>query len=258
MNMLMAVKGIGSGVISSAAAMRLATALWLLCVTPTGSLSVPHGVFAGLARRASMPLPRLPIKMEVPEPRILTEENAKAVLEECTLELGTLFGTNAESLSVGITGGLEFVELSGPMIVISLTGRFWHQRSVVVDRVSKYVLDRIPECVDVEIVDAAQLDDTDASDLERKYAELDALDAADVAKAAAMAEPWEEYVDDESGTPYYHNRETGESVWERPAAMDETPALAPYSLKLDPKGPKRQGTGGASFGNDGGKRPDQF
>ena len=53
-------------------------------------------------------------------------------------ELGTLFGSNEESLQVGITGAVEFVELDGPVLVISLTGRFWHQRSVVVERVSKY------------------------------------------------------------------------------------------------------------------------
>ena len=106
------------------------------------------------------------------EARILTEENAIAVLDECMNDLGTMFGTNADSTRVGITGVVEFVELDGPMLVVRLKGRFWHQRSRVVERVSSYVLERIPECVDVIIEDAEQLDDADPDELET------ALDAA--------------------------------------------------------------------------------
>ena len=105
-----------------------------------------------------------------PEERVLDEENAKAVLDECMQELGTLFGTNAESLQVGITGIVNFVELDGPTMVVSLSGRFWHERSRVIERVNSFVLERIPECVGVEIVDEAQLDDTDPTELELKYA----------------------------------------------------------------------------------------
>ena len=101
-----------------------------------------------------------------PEPRILTEENAIAVLDECMADLGTMFGTNADSARVGITGLVEFVELDGPMLVVRLKGRFWHQRTRVVERVSSYVLERIPECVDVIIEDAEQLDDADPDELE--------------------------------------------------------------------------------------------
>ena len=35
---------------------------------------------------------------------VLTEENVEAVLAECQVELGTLFGSNEQSRSVGITG----------------------------------------------------------------------------------------------------------------------------------------------------------
>ena len=69
---------------------------------------------------------------------------------------------------------------------------------------------------------------------------------------------WEEHMDEESGLPFYHNRATGESVWQRPAALNTLPGLSPYQVQVEQKGPKRQGTGGASFGNDGGMRPDQF
>lgn len=90
---------------------------------------------------------------------VLTEENCLAVLSDCEKELGTLFGTNDQSRKVGITGRLEFVELDGPIVVVRLSGRFWHKRSDVLMRVSSYVLERIPEAVDVGIEDEAQLDD---------------------------------------------------------------------------------------------------
>ena len=96
----------------------------------------------------------------------MTEENAVAVLDECMADLGTMFGTNADSARVGITGVVEFVELDGPTVVVRLKGRFWHERARVVERVSSYVLERIPECVDVVIEDAEQLDDADPDELE--------------------------------------------------------------------------------------------
>lgn len=102
----------------------------------------------------------------------LTEENAKTVLAQCMEDLGTMFGTNDESRTVGITGTVEFVELDGPMLVVRLCGRFWHQRSRVVERVSSYVLERIPECVDVIIEDAVQLDDADEDELEKRLNEV--------------------------------------------------------------------------------------
>ena len=186
-------------------------------------------------------------------PRVLDEGNAREVLDECMQELGTLFGSNAESRSVGITGLVRFVELDGPVLVISLSGRFWHQRSVVVERVSKYVMDRIPECVDVEIVDVAQLDDTDPTALQEKFAELDEAAGdglssypVDLSEGVAAAQAvWEEHLDPDSGNPYYFNPMTGESVWEKPVTESKPrPQQAQPPL--------------ASFGNDGGLRPDQF
>lgn len=66
---------------------------------------------------------------------VLTEENVETVLEECQVELGTLFGSNPQSLKVGITGAVELVELDGPTVIVKLTGRFWHKRSTVIERV---------------------------------------------------------------------------------------------------------------------------
>ena len=51
------------------------------------------------------------------------------------------------------------MELDGPSIVVRLTGRFWHKRTDVIERVESFVLERIPECISVEIDDPASLSD---------------------------------------------------------------------------------------------------
>ena len=61
--------------------------------------------------------------------------------------------------AVGITGKAEFVELDGPIVVVRLSGRFWHKRSTVLERIESFILERIPECIAVEIEDPVQLDD---------------------------------------------------------------------------------------------------
>ena len=47
------------------------------------------------------------------------------VLEDCQQTLGAVFGTDASSRDVGITGRVSLVELDGPIVVVSLSGRFW-------------------------------------------------------------------------------------------------------------------------------------
>ena len=53
------------------------------------------------------------------------------------------------------------MELDGPSIIVRLTGRFWHKRTDVIERVESYVIERIPECISVEIDDPASLSDKD-------------------------------------------------------------------------------------------------
>ena len=137
----------------------------MLAMLAAGAAFHPHAPAPRHALAASRGA-RAPRPPAMHAARILTEENALAVLDECMDELGTMFGTNAESARVGITGEVEFVELDGPTIVVRLKGRFWHQRSRVVERVQSYVLERIPECVEVVVEDAAQLDDADPDELE--------------------------------------------------------------------------------------------
>mmetsp|Transcript_4340 Transcript_4340/g.6495 ORF Transcript_4340/g.6495 Transcript_4340/m.6495 type:complete len:164 (-) Transcript_4340:188-679(-) len=92
---------------------------------------------------------------------VFDEENVEMVLEQARQELGTLFGYLEENRKVGITGEVELVELDGPCAIIRLKGRFWHERSLVLARVANFIQSKIPECVDVEIEDPAQLDDAD-------------------------------------------------------------------------------------------------
>mmetsp|Transcript_28885 Transcript_28885/g.40595 ORF Transcript_28885/g.40595 Transcript_28885/m.40595 type:complete len:213 (+) Transcript_28885:136-774(+) len=89
----------------------------------------------------------------------LTEDNVLALLSACREEIGTLFGYSAENRGVGITGGVDFVELDGPIVMLRLKGRFWHQRPTVLARVGAYLIGRIPEIIDVVIEDEYQLTD---------------------------------------------------------------------------------------------------
>ena len=58
---------------------------------------------------------------------------------------------------MGITGGVDYVDLEGPSVIVRLKGRFWHERTTVLDRVSNYLQQRIPEIVEVTVEDPWQL-----------------------------------------------------------------------------------------------------
>ncbi|XP_050218416.1 uncharacterized protein LOC126669116 [Mercurialis annua] len=88
-------------------------------------------------------------------PLDLTEDNVRQVLADARTEFGQLFDT-----SINITGQAELAELDGPFVKISLKGRFWHERSLVLARLGNYLKQRIPEIVEVEIEDEKQLDDS--------------------------------------------------------------------------------------------------
>jgi len=113
---------------------------------------------------SSLPTPEVfwdgePIFLPQGECLPLTEENVQGLLAACRVEIGTMFGYTAENRGVGITGGVDFVELDGPNVVVTLKGRFWHQRPTVLDRVGAYIMGRIPEVVDVIVWDEAELSD---------------------------------------------------------------------------------------------------
>ena len=80
----------------------------------------------------------------------LDKKTVMGVLSACREELGTLFGYTAENRGVGITGGVDYVEMDGPTVVVLLKGRFWHERTTVLDRVSNYLTQRIDVLVEDE------------------------------------------------------------------------------------------------------------
>ncbi|GMI37836.1 hypothetical protein TrCOL_g7944 [Triparma columacea] len=87
------------------------------------------------------------------------EESIQGILSACRMDIPTLFGYSSENLSVGITGSVDLVELDGPVVVVTLGGRFWHQRPTVLARVKAYLLERCPEIVDVVVKDEFELTD---------------------------------------------------------------------------------------------------
>ncbi|PRQ44098.1 hypothetical protein RchiOBHm_Chr3g0475481 [Rosa chinensis] len=92
------------------------------------------------------------------QPLDLTEDNIRQVLADARVEFGQLFDT-----SVGMTGQVDLADLDGPFVKISLKGRFWHERSLVLARLANYLKQRIPEILEVDIEDEKQLDDSPAN-----------------------------------------------------------------------------------------------
>ncbi|WCJ24186.1 hypothetical protein M5689_006166 [Euphorbia peplus] len=112
---------------------------------PTLRTSHRKSVKMTITAAAGVPLP----------PLDLTEENVRQVLADARDEFSHLFDT-----SIGMTGQAEFSELDGPFVKISLKGRFWHERSLVLARLGNYLKQRIPEILEVDIEDEKQLDDS--------------------------------------------------------------------------------------------------
>ena len=99
------------------------------------------------------------------EPMELCMENAEMVISEVREELGTIFGYISSSREVGITGKIELVEVDGPTVIVSLSGRFWHATDTVMMRVESYVKQRIPEVIEVTL----DVDKSDIQDDNRKF-----------------------------------------------------------------------------------------
>jgi hypothetical protein len=123
--------------------------------------SLAHSFFSADTKfqqwRPSQKVPCLGMSALNESPMELCEENAVLVIEEVKAELGTIFGYDQGSKNVGITGAIELVEVDGPTIIVSLSGRFWHATDTVMLRVESFVKQRIPEVISV-ILDESKSD----------------------------------------------------------------------------------------------------
>ena len=91
----------------------------------------------------------------------LDEDNVKECLDVfIESDYGkTMFGRHDLPASYGITGDLEFVELQGPEVILSLSGMFWHRRETVLGRAAVWLNACMPEIVEVRVEDPEELKD---------------------------------------------------------------------------------------------------
>jgi len=91
----------------------------------------------------------------------LDEDHVITCLEEFVMsDYGTsMFGCHDRASQIGITGSIQFVELCGPEVTLTLEGEFWHKRSFVLGRAAVWLNARIPEITDVIVNDMEDLND---------------------------------------------------------------------------------------------------
>lgn len=91
----------------------------------------------------------------------LDEDNVESCLQEfIDSDYGkTMFGKHDLPASYGITGDLEFVELHGPEVILSLSGKFWHRRETVLGRAAMWLNACMPEIVQVNVENQEELKD---------------------------------------------------------------------------------------------------
>lgn len=70
-----------------------------------------------------------------------------------------MFGCHDLPAAYGITGEVEFVEVSGPEVLLLLRGKFWHRRETVLGRAAMWLNARMPELTDVKVEDPEDLKD---------------------------------------------------------------------------------------------------
>jgi hypothetical protein len=70
-----------------------------------------------------------------------------------------MFGCHERASSIGISGELTFVELAGPEVTLSLSGKFWHRRETVLGRAAMWLHACIPEIVQVNAADLEEIKD---------------------------------------------------------------------------------------------------
>jgi hypothetical protein len=91
----------------------------------------------------------------------LDEDNVRMCLAEFVeSDYGQqMFGCHDLPASYGITGSIDFVEIDGPEVILTLDGAFWHRRATVLGRAAMWLNARMPEITDVNVADPSELDD---------------------------------------------------------------------------------------------------
>jgi hypothetical protein len=97
----------------------------------------------------------------VADTMFLDEENVQMCLEEfIDSDYGKqMFGCHERPASIGVTGSIEYDELCGPEVTLSLSGKFWHRRETVLGRAAMWLNARMPEITDVMVADPQELKD---------------------------------------------------------------------------------------------------
>lgn len=70
-----------------------------------------------------------------------------------------MFGCHEWPASFGITGELEFVDIEGPEVILSLSGAFWHRRETVLGRAAMWLNACMPEINEVSVENMEELKD---------------------------------------------------------------------------------------------------
>jgi hypothetical protein len=78
-----------------------------------------------------------------------TEDNVEAMLDSFKAQSRSMFGCHEEAARIGITGDITLDELDGPIVVLALSGRFWHKRETVLRNAGAFLMRAIPEIADV-------------------------------------------------------------------------------------------------------------
>ena len=86
-------------------------------------------------------------------PMDLTEENVMLALDDFQSRALSMFGRHEQCQRVGITGEVAYHDLDGPIVLLRLSGRFWHRRETVVRNARAFLMAAIPELSDVELAD---------------------------------------------------------------------------------------------------------
>lgn len=82
------------------------------------------------------------------------------VLESFKAASPSMFGMHEAAANIGISGDIQLLELDGPVVVLTLRGRFWHRRETVLRNAGAFLSQRIPEIAEVTVADEEELLDT--------------------------------------------------------------------------------------------------